>query len=57
MYVPGNSGVVRVLDSSTRKILASVVSGYSPVVGLSCVAGGVRVSLAEGRSFTMKEIE
>ena len=56
-YVPGSSGVVRVLDSSTRKILASVVCGYSPVVGLSCVAGGVRVSLAEGRSFTMKEIE
>ena len=56
-YVPGSSGVVRVLDSSTRKILASVVCGYSPVVGLSSATGGVRVSLAEGRSFTMKVVE
>ena len=54
-YVPGSSGTVRVIDSATREVLKNVVCGYSPVVGLARVAGGVRVSLAEGRSFTMKE--
>lgn len=54
VFVPGNSGVVRVVDAATRKkIIRDVVCGYSPVTGLAVVAGGIRVSLAEGRSFTM----
>ena len=55
-YVPGSSGTVRIVDSATREVVKDVACGYSPVVGLSRVAGGVRVSLAEGRSFTMKEL-
>ena len=55
LYVPGSSGTVRVMDAATKKVLANIPCGYSPVTGLARVAGGIRVFLAEGRSFTLNE--
>lgn len=56
VYVPGSRGLLVAVDEKTREVLRSVVCGSSSLCRLDKAPNGVRVALAEGRSFTLKEV-
>lgn len=54
LYVPGARGELVVVDEKSLKELKTYVCGYSALCELKKTADGIRVSLVEGRSFTLK---
>ena len=54
LYVPGARGELVVVDEKSLKELKAYVCGYSALCELKKTTDGIRVSLVEGRSFTLK---
>lgn len=55
LYVPGSRGQLVVLEEKTRDFIRMIECGYSPLLSVIKMESGISVSLAEGRSFTLKE--